>query len=422
MSPDITYQAPAADAGATGATPVRPALLAVALFVAVASLLFYRSSIGGLELRDFRDAIYYPVVALIDGNNPYDTAAYFRTYPVQQEFPPYLPGLLAIHLPFALFHFEAAQVVYFGLTTMLTVALACVTLLACGLSVSAMRACGLATLIIVSRPGYWNLALGQVTVPVVIGTYVALQFAEKRPWLAALGVALALMKPTYGVPVGVLLLARKNLRVVVLGGIIAGLVSAGPMIALVRASGGPAAWIVSLQESYAGFTADPDAGASSSPDRVDAAAAVARLLGHAPSTADTLGISLLILGLGGLAVWHLRAAPDQRTRTLSNSVACLSVLTCTYHQAYDLLLLALPLSALVTNRWAPAEASPRMRGPLLAVLMVPAFNYLCAGRVLKSLQITGGWWTVLTSVNGCMLLTAWCLYLAVVFRKGSRRG
>ena len=31
-------------------------------------------------LTDFRDAIYYPVVSFLDGHNPYDVAAYLRTY------------------------------------------------------------------------------------------------------------------------------------------------------------------------------------------------------------------------------------------------------------------------------------------------------------------------------------------------------
>jgi len=382
----------------------------------VSSLLFYRSSIGGLELRDFRDAIYYPVVSLLDGNNPYDTAAYFRTYPVQQEFPPYLPGLLALHLPLALFHYDAAQIVYFALTAMLTLLLAWVTLLACGLSATVARACALGTLIILSRPGCWNLALGQVTVPMVIGTYLALRFAEERPWLAALGLALALLKPTYGVPVSALLLARKEIRVVLLGGVIAGLISAGPMVALIHAAGGPANWVASLRDSYAGFTADPSAGATSSPDRVDAAVLAARLLGHAPSAAEAIGISVLVLGLGALAVWRLRDAANEGARTLSNGLACLTVLTCMYHQAYDILAVTLPLTALATKRWAPASVRPALRWLLLVMLSIPAANYLCAGRILSSLDVTGPGWKALTAVNGAALTAAWCVYLLVALR------
>ena len=40
---------------------------------------------------DFRDAVYYPVVALTDGVNPYDPARYYLSYPVGQEFPLYSP-------------------------------------------------------------------------------------------------------------------------------------------------------------------------------------------------------------------------------------------------------------------------------------------------------------------------------------------
>ncbi len=412
----MTLPAAAARARIVSSVSLWPALVAAGVFLTVASVLLYSSSIGGLELPDFRDAVYYPVVSLLDGNNPYDTAAYFRTYPVQQEFPPYLPGLLTVHLPLGWLPFETAQIVYCALTAMLTVVLAYVTLLACGLSATVARACWLGTLFILSRPGRQNLILGQVTVPVVIGTYLALAYGEERPWLAAFGLALALLKPTYGLPLSVLLLARKNVRVVLLGGVIAGLVSAGPLVALVHAAGGAAGWIASLRESYAALGVDPSAAVDVSPYRVDVAVLAARLLGHAPSPAEEIGIGLVLLGIGALAVWRLSTRADQNARTLSNSVACLTVLTCTYHLTYDVLVVALPLTALATDRWAPSPANSRRRWLLLTLMALPAVNYLCTGRVLNSLDVMGPWWKTLTAVNGSALIAAWCLSLSMAFR------
>ena len=48
---------------------------------------------------DFRDAIFYPVVALRDGVNPYNADSYFVHYPVGQEFPLYTPIHLLLHAP-----------------------------------------------------------------------------------------------------------------------------------------------------------------------------------------------------------------------------------------------------------------------------------------------------------------------------------
>lgn len=419
---DVTLQGPAVSVRPARSVALWPMLIAAGVFVSVSGALLYRASIGGLELRDFRDAVYYPVVALLDGNNPYDTVAYLRSYPVQQEFPPYLPGLLAVHLPLGWLPFETAQIVYFVFTAALTLVLAYLTLLSCGLSATLARACGLGTLMILSRPGHWNLSLGQVAVPMAIGTYVALRFAEERQRLAALGLALALLKPTYGASVGVLLLARSEVRVVLLGVVIAGLLSAAPSVALVHAAGGPASWMASLRESYMSFAANPDAGAASSPDRVDVAALAARLLGHAPSGALTLAMGASVLGLGALGVARLRGLRDPNVRVLSDGLACLTVLTCIYHESYDVLLVALPVTALATDRWAPPRAATMLRWPLLTLLMVPAVNYVCTRSVLTSLHITGAWWVALTAVNCTALLVAFFFYLAVAFRRGGELG
>jgi len=200
----------------------------------------------------------------------------------------------------------------------------------------------------------------------------------------------------------------------VLGSAIAGLVSVGPLVVLVHAAGGSANWIASLRESYAGLRVDPSAALDSSPYRVDAAVVAARLLGHAPSTAGEVGIALVFLGIGALAVWRIGVSSNGRT--LSNSIACLTVLTCTYHLTYDLLLLALPLTALAIDCWAPSHTATALRWPLIVLLAVPAVNYVSAGRILSSLQINGPLWTALTSVNGCALIAALCLYLTVVAR------
>ncbi|MFQ5666144.1 MAG: glycosyltransferase family 87 protein [Candidatus Binatia bacterium] len=401
----------------SGSGELRATLAAAAVFLAVAGLLFYRSSRGGLELRDFRDAVYYPVVSLLEGHNPYDTARHMATYPVEQIFPPYPPLILALHLPFGFLPFELAQVAYFATTVVLLAALSYVTLLACALPATGKRVFGLATLLILSRPGYWNLALGQVSVPVVIGTYLALRYGAEREWLSGLGLALALLKPTYGLPLAVLLLVRRHARPVIYGGGIAALLAAIPTAALLHSAGGPGPFVASLQQSYARFQANPDAGVNRFPGRVDAVALIVRLFGHGAHLAGEGAISLTILALGVLAVRRLAGERDAGARALSNSVVCLTILTFAYHQAYDLLLLALPLVALASDRWAPAGVTtPRLRWILLALLGLPAANYLAARPTLNFIDAGSPWVTVLMSMNASALIVALCICLAVALR------
>ena len=97
---------------------------------------------------------------------------------------------------------------------------------------------GLTALLLLSRPGHMNLLLGQVTAQVVIGAYVALRWARTRPLLAGMGLALATLKPTYGVPLALLMLfGRGDLGAVVVGVALSGALCLVALVAA-RARGG----------------------------------------------------------------------------------------------------------------------------------------------------------------------------------------
>ncbi|MFQ5666145.1 MAG: glycosyltransferase family 87 protein [Candidatus Binatia bacterium] len=407
---------------ASGATPA-PALrlllpVAIAGFVCVVSALSYRAitnlNVPGhphdahWALQDFRDAVYYPVVSLLAGHNPYDAAAYTRTYPVRSSFPLYSPLTLLIHLPFGLLPYRTAEAVYYALTLVLTVVLARLTLNACGLASTPARVLGLAALLLISRPGQMNLLGGQTTVAVVIGAYAALHLARTRPWLAGLGLALSTLKPTFGLPLTVLLLARRDIRPVRIGWTIGGILAGGVVAVLVHNAGGVEPFLASLGVNSSAFLVNPANQTTSSISRLDALALLGRLLGRTPALAVQLAVGLGILGLGAFVVHRLADnGRDERAQHLSAAVVCLTVLTCTYHQAYDLLLLAWPVTALAAGRWKPR---PRERGmwrwTLLALLAFPAGNYLTSATVIDTIGITGIWWTAVASLNGAALLAA----------------
>jgi hypothetical protein len=66
---------------------------------------------------------------------------------------------------------------------------------------------------LITTPGRANFNAGQITLPVVLGSLAAVYYASRYPKLAVLGLTLAVFKPTFGVPIGILLMVRGNCRV-----------------------------------------------------------------------------------------------------------------------------------------------------------------------------------------------------------------
>ena len=90
----------------------RAGTVAALAFAAVVSLVAVRTfrELGLLGvprdarhgMQDFRDAVYYPVVSLLEGRNPYDAADHLARYPVGSKFSLYAPLTLLLHLPLGL--------------------------------------------------------------------------------------------------------------------------------------------------------------------------------------------------------------------------------------------------------------------------------------------------------------------------------
>jgi hypothetical protein len=351
---------------------------------------------------DFRDAVYYPVVAFLDGNNPYDPTAYAATYPVGNVFPVYTPVTFLVHLPFGMVPFVPSAVAYFLWTVALMVGLALLTLRMCRFEASAAAVFGLAFAILISQPGQWNLFLGQSAAPITLAVYAALHLARRRPWLAGLCFAVASFKPTTGAPLALLMLVRGDRLAVLVGVVLAAGVAGLLAVPVVHGAGGAGAFLESLRANYAAFVDDPTAAAEMSPYRVDVAALVSRLLGRPVSLGVELAMMLGVLGLSAAALRRL----DDQARLLSASLVCVAVLVCVYHQSYEALLLTLPL--LVTAHRCLVEDArvSRRHWWLLGAVAVPAGNYLVMGGVVSRMATGGTTWLVATSLDGVALLIA----------------
>src|SRR5262249_18666321 len=135
-------------------------------------------------LADFRDNAYYPVVALRHGDNPYDAATYTRRYPVRNAFPPYAPLMLALHAPLVMLSLERAELVYWLITVSLALPLVGLALAACGARQDATVFAVVAAAVLLSRPGHWNVLLGQSAILLVVATFGALHWLRARPGLS----------------------------------------------------------------------------------------------------------------------------------------------------------------------------------------------------------------------------------------------
>jgi len=368
-------------------------------------------------LQDFRDAFYFPSRALLDGVNPYDPVAYQARYPVARPTSPYAPHSLLLHLPFSLLPYRAAQFAYDALSLLLIVYLARACLVAARGRAGAVAVLVLATIILMARPTHQTLFLGQVTCIVVAGVYLALLEEERRPWLAAAGVALACMKPTYGLPLVVALLFLGRYRTTLRGVLLAAAASLPALPLLARAAGGIGPLVSSVIGSYTIMDSDQAVNAATSTIRLDAVAMLERLAGRPLGAVAGPLLSVALLAAGSAAAARLARRGGREGRVAAAGVVCLTMLICIYHQAYDAVLLALPVTALALGLpWKrAARGATAARLVLLALMTVPALNYLSTDTFLNRLEPSPVVRTLITSANGMALLAAFVIALAFAF-------
>ncbi len=416
----------AAAAGAADAAPAddrRRFALALVAFLAVVGVLSARAvsklnvpgAPNGTEwaLSDFRDAVYYPERAFLDGKDPYDYST-LRTYPTGNGFPVYSPITFLVHLPFGLLPYRAAELAYFLATIALTVVLAWLALVLSGVPTDATRLLAVASVLLASRPGHQNLLLGQTTLPIVIGAYIALHWARTRPWLAAAGLVLSSIKPNWIAPLALLMLLRGDTRPVVIGAVLAGIGALVGLVVLSATPGALAGVFAAAQQNFEGWNTSLIVLPASSWIRIDAWAFFGRFVGSDLGLGAKIATSLLILGGSAVALIRLRGQATPAARHVSLAVTCLATLLCIHHQSYDLLFLAAPIVGLALAAGAlPASVGSGTRMALLVLLAIPLVNYVATDTTLNTFDVTGTAWTAINSINGAALLAAWLGYVAL---------
>jgi hypothetical protein len=420
--------------------PVARAVIAILAFAGVAVWLTVttwhylsdsRLDIG--PLTDFRDAVYYPVVALRDGVNPYAVETYYRHYPVGQEFPLYTPIHLVVHAPLLVFSFPVARAVYWGWNLALVLAYAAVLIRLLGARLTVPFVFGLGTLLLLSDPGRFDLRTGQPTLMLVIALVLALRAvasptsprhdgAGPSPPVAFLvgviGIVVLWSKPTFAIPFVVLLVARARTRLAIVGTAIAVGISALVLPLLVDAAGGFGHLVDSWQDS-ARITSRSGQSRLGSGFRIDAANAFARITRLRPSEGIATIAGLVLLLAGAWLVYRLhRHHPTGDREELAVALVCLLVLVSMFHVPYDYLLLAAPVAMLLRARPTTPIAWPRRaRIAVALMLLVPLVDPLGWSPVNAVLGSSGFEWMFGTTMKSILVLTSLGLCVWTAFRQ-----
>ncbi|MGQ0576676.1 MAG: glycosyltransferase 87 family protein [Pseudonocardia sp.] len=374
------------------------------------------------QLVDFRDSVWTPGGYLLAGGNPYDTGTYLADVPWTQGLALYAPAWLLVALPLAPLPFLVANGIYqlLGMTVVLLMIrfLLRWTLpryLAIGTPV------GLIWLVVWAAGRY---ALANVsTALVVFGVMLVL----RGVWLrrsavdpagaglatatTALGVALSLVKPQFGIIMVVIALAGRRWDAVWRG--IAGLAAASTpiLLACVAASGGVSGFLDGVRSNLARSTSAESAAGLTSRFNVsiDLVGQLARLGVDLPGPVRVLVPLTAML----LAAWIVVRSRSLLVFTVGLTTV---VLLGFIHQFYDLLVLILPLCVGI-GRIAdgiPMDVADRARWLLASLPTVHVHRV--STNVIPGLTTTGA-----DRVDTLVLLAALVLCLAATVRRPGDR-
>jgi hypothetical protein len=361
-----------------------------------------------LGFGDFQNGIYFPAKAFADGVSPYGVE-YVESYPVPRPTPLYSPLHFLLHVPFGQMPLTLAEWTYFGFMLSMIAALACVLVRDAGASMR-MWLLPVIAVLVLSRGGSLTLFSGYFTFELALGVALALSFARTRPWLSGVGMMLASLKPTFIIPLTLLMLARRDWQAAWRG---VSLSIVGAIVAL--------GWLMqqaSLPEQLASMKAaqeihrfDETELPANSWTRLDLPVLVGKWFATNPTEGEQLLMMAALLAIPCVLLWRGSAAAENNGLTsIGGSLAAIGVLVSIYHQSYDALLALAPIvgiATMVQPSWRDISLSLRL--PILLLSLIPLFNVTSTQQFLTKLGIEGTLFQVVTSVNGAALLLALAL-------------
>jgi hypothetical protein len=337
--------------------------------------------------------------------------------------PGFTPSILLLHVPFGFVPKPLAEIIYFALSVSLIL---WVVYLACcwsGLARNWTAILVIAALIVFSRSGHTTLFTGYFTLEIVLGMSLALQFGRSSPWLGGAGLFLAATKPTFAVPLAILMLFRGHLKATIIGTAIAVLASLASIGWLIS-DDSLTQFLDGLRTSQELHLDDPNEMPVFSWVRIDTLSVIAKWLDWNPSTLAHVAVMLPMLFLAGLFIRQLERieSPSGSTGVCAMLVAT-TVLVSIYHQFYDGLVLIGPMIGLTAGCSCWAQVPKPIRYLLLFLTIIPIWNYLSSEIILNRFFTTDHsigdaapieWgYRLITSISAISLLLAWSLVLWV---------
>lgn len=333
-------------------------------------------------LQDFRDAAYFPVREFASGGDPYSTSAMLRHWPVRQQFDLYLPAHLLLNYPLNWLAYHQAALVY------TVVGLALLTLLGAASAVWAELPGGRSAQILVaavfvgSQVGSAQIFLGQINPLVAVGVCLGLWYSARRLPPAVIGVALSWLKPQFGLPLVILLVARGRVREAIYGTGLAACASLPVAAVLIARAGSLGSfWSIITDNVNSAQQASYDAADSASSLRIDAAADWYRLTSWLPSHVEPV-ITVAVLALGCLLM--LRRRSNGALSLEEQLAAGLAILLAVVHQPGDSLIV-LPAVVMVLGRLLRGASVDPLVVAAALLCLVPAVHFSVAARIISHL-------------------------------------
>ena len=384
-------------------------------------------ALGRNGLGDFRDVIYYPVQAVQDGVNPYDcrteplpdgSPRYRHRYPILNAFPLYSPLLFALYWPWSYLDFVPSAILYVAVNVGLLLVFADMCWRTAGRQPSIAQTTILASVMLMTQAGRANFLGGETALPLAIASLAAVRLAPRNPWLAGLALFVTSFKLTFGLPLGILLLACGHFRTVALGWTLGLVVALSGLILIFAQSGDLPQMLEILVQNQEALEADPDADARSSAIRLDSAGALERL-SPASSGATPWIATAIVLAIASAGLWPLaKLKHNPEAELLTAAIATLATISSMFHVTYDGVLIWAAIACVwLAPRSCWPNASIRWRLGVAALLFVPMINVLGTKTVTNLIvrmpgmrSLSPAWsywsWALVGALSGMALLAA----------------
>jgi hypothetical protein len=364
------------------------------------------ANVAEVRMQDFRDALYFPIREFLAGGDPYDPVTMFSHWPVRQGFNLYQPYHLLLHLPFALPGYRVGAVGFTVVALLLLVVLAAMAARRLPVPL-VLGTAGIAALLVLSQVGKAQLYLGQVNPLVAAGAAGALLVRNSHPRLAVLALAVAWLKPQFGLPLAILLFARGSRRVAVGGTAVAALASLPVVVLLVVRGGGIGPFLDVLRGNITHAThTDYGAVDSLTGQRIDVSAVVFRL------TEWLVAEPLVLVAVLAVSVVLARRLDRDGNPAVADLLTCVAVVVAVVHQPGDVLL-AVPAMALAAYLWWYDRRGLWPVGLALAALAVPFAHLHVVDVVVRSAFGERG----SVTIDGVAVVVAWFALVCFAMRR-----